>query len=263
MQHPSPFWTANRINQSGNVPVVCDSSSVATARFRRPSVAAMASARGPASPREQGRRQPQIGHVARPAPPARRCRPPPAVFPPLAERRSVAMTSCCGAATAPLRDDSRAAPTSDLPRQAPCFASSAGKRAAHPALRGSRASRRPLERRGRDRPPRCALPARCGSERPSERRLASEICGSPHRSGTAGGAFPAFMRTRYSASAASTTGGRTTGRALQVARSRSRCHAAVETRIHAAGGVKAAVRIAPASAKSSANGSIATRGLPP
>ena len=35
---------------------------------------------------------------------------------------------------------------------------------------------------------------------------------------------------------------------LTEARSRSRCHAAVETRIHAAGGLKAAVRIAPASA---------------
>ena len=35
---------------------------------------------------------------------------------------------------------------------------------------------------------------------------------------TAGGGFPAFMRTRYSGSAVSTTGGRTTGRALQVAR---------------------------------------------
>ena len=36
--------------------------------------------------------------------------------------------------------------------------------------------------------------------------------------------------------------------ASQLARSRSRCHAAVETRIHSAGGLKAAVRIAPAGA---------------
>jgi len=56
-----------------------------------------------------------------------------------------------------------------------------------------------------------ALSAPSASERRSERGPASEICGSANRDRQPGGAFPAFMRTRYSGSAVSTTGGRTTG----------------------------------------------------
>ena len=70
------------------------------------------------------------------------------------------------------------------------------------------------------------LAARCGSERRASRDPLPRFAGLWVGPLTAGGAFPAFMRTRYSGSAVWTTGGRTTGRALACRRrraGRSRC----------------------------------------
>ena len=55
---------------------------------------------------------------------------------------------------------------------------------------------------------------------------------------TVGGAFPASIRTRYSGSVVSATGGRTTGRALQVAMSTCAATRRVETRSCSRAGIR-------------------------
>ena len=105
--------------------------------------------------------------------------------------------------------ESRAASASDWPPYAPCFASSAGKRATRPPSRGQRGAPRPPLPRSQSparswmrvsaaRRPSALQAAQGGSDRRDGCGPALEICGSPDQSAASSHASPAFVKTRYS-----------------------------------------------------------------